>query len=594
MPFYSDEIIDEVRNANDIVDVISQYVQLKKKGTSYFGLCPFHNEKTGSFSVSREKQMYYCFGCGAGGNVITFLRNYENLTFPEALGQLAERAGISLPQQEMSREEKERADRRSRMLEMYKDAAVYYYKLLRSEMGRRAYDYFKGRELSDETMKRFGLGYAGQRTGELYKYLKHKGYDDDILKDSGLVTPDEKRGWKDKFWNRAMFPIMDVNSKVIAFGGRVMGDGEPKYLNSPETMIFDKSRTVYGLYIARKTRQRALILCEGYMDVIALHQAGFDNAVASLGTSLTSGHAALLKRYTNEVYICYDSDGAGVKAALRAIPILREAGLTCKVINMKPYKDPDEFIKALGREEYEKRIEKAENAFLFSIDVLSEGYRIDDPDEKTAFYREIAVRISEFKEEIERKNYTEAVCRKYHIDTAAMEQLVSHVAAEGYHRRTELVSSEEKRNVKRKRAGAPEGLREAQRLLLTRLCEAPELYAGVRSAIDPEDFTEGLYREVARMLFQQLEENGRADPSAIVERFPEDEDQGEIGAMFHTTITSDESVEEQKKMLQEVILRLLRESLKYKTDTAGETGVGFDEIVKEKKRIEQMSHASIF
>ncbi len=594
MPFYPDELVDEVRSANDIVDVISQYVQLKKKGTSYFGLCPFHSERTGSFSVSREKQMYYCFGCGAGGNVITFLRNYENLTFPEALERLAERAGIALPKQEMSREQKEMADRRSRILTMHKDAALYYYKMLRSDAGRNAYDYFKGRELTDDTMKNFGLGYAGKRPGELYKYLRHKGYDDDILKDSGLVTLDKERGGRDKFWNRAMFPIMDANSKVIAFGGRVMGDGEPKYLNSPETMIFDKSRTLYGLHLARRTRRKEMILCEGYMDVIALHQAGFDNAVASLGTSLTSGHAAILKRYTKDVYLSYDSDGAGVKAALRAIPILREAGLTCKVINMRPHKDPDEFIKALGKEAYEERIAKAENAFMFSIDVLSQGYDVNDPDEKTAFYKEIAVRIMEFKEEIERKNYVEAVCKKYRIDVGAMEQLVSHVAAEGYKGRKELVPAEEKRSVKRKRAGAPEGLREAQRLLLTRICETPELYPGVRSAIDAEDFTEGLYRDVARILFKQIEENGRADPAAIAERFPEDEEQREIGAMFNTTTVNDEPGEEQKKMLQEVILRLLRESLKYKTDTAGETGMGFDEIIREKKRIEQMSQKSLF
>ena len=350
MPYYSDELIEEVRSRNDIVDVISGYVRLQKKGSTYFGLCPFHNEKTGSFSVSPVKQMYYCFGCGAGGNVFTFLMEYENFTFPEAMQALADRAGIDLPKQELSGEAKRESDKRSRLLEINKEAGKYYYTLLRSERGAQALSYFRKRELSDATMQKFGLGYSDKYSDDLYRYLKSKGYEDEILKDSGLVGFDEKRGGHDKFWNRAMFPIMDIHNKVIGFGGRVMGDGEPKYLNSPETKIFDKSRNLYALNFARQSKRPYMLLCEGYMDVIALHQAGFDNAVASLGTSFTSGHASLLKRYTKEVYLTFDSDGAGIKAALRAIPILKEVGLSAKVINMKPYKDPDEFIKALGAE----------------------------------------------------------------------------------------------------------------------------------------------------------------------------------------------------------------------------------------------------
>ena len=310
MPYYSDELIEEVRSRNDIVDVVGGYVKLQKRGSTYFGLCPFHNEKTGSFSVTPSKQMYYCFGCGAGGNVFTFLMQYENFTFSEALQSLAERVGIDLPQQEMSEAQKREADRRTQLLEINKEAAKYFYRLLRSPRGENAYNYFKKRELSDETMKKFGLGYSDQYSNDLYRYLKSKGYSDDLLKDSGLISVNEAQGAHDKFWNRAMFPIMDIHNRVIAFGGRVMGDGEPKYLNSPETKIFDKSRNLYGLNIARTSRKEQILLGEGYMDVIALHQAGFDNAVASLGTSLTSGHANLLKRYTKEVYLTYDSDGA--------------------------------------------------------------------------------------------------------------------------------------------------------------------------------------------------------------------------------------------------------------------------------------------
>ena len=394
MPYYSDDIVEEVRSRNDIVDVISQYVRLQKKGSTYFGLCPFHNEKTGSFAVSPNKQMYYCFGCGAGGNVFTFLMEYENFTFGEAMESLAERVGVELPKREYTSAQRQEADKRARLLEINKEAARYFYSLLRSERGAHALSYFKKRNLTEETMQRFGLGYSDQYSDDLYRYLRKKGYEDEILKESGLVTIDERRGGYDKFWNRAMFPIMDVNNRVIGFGGRVMGDGKPKYLNSPETMIFDKRRNLYGLNIARSTKKDQLLLCEGYMDVIALHQAGFDNAVASLGTALTSGHANLLKRYTKNVYLTYDSDGAGVKAALRAIPILKEVGINTKVINMQPYKDPDEFISALGAEEYQKRIDQAENSFLFEIRMLERNYEMNDPAGKSAFFKEVAQKWS--------------------------------------------------------------------------------------------------------------------------------------------------------------------------------------------------------
>ena len=362
---YSDDIIEEVRMKNDIVDVISQYVKLTRRGSSYFGLCPFHNEKTPSFSVTPSKQMYYCFGCGAGGNVYNFIMEYENYSFGEALSHLADRAGVELPKIEYSREAREKAEQRANLLEINKLAAQYFYYQLRREGGKTAYGYLTGRGLSEETIRKFGLGYSDKYSDDLYKYLKGKGYSDELLRESGLFNVDERRGMYDKFWNRVIFPIMDVNNRVIGFGGRVMGDGKPKYLNSPETKIFDKSRNLYGLNVARTTRKNYLILCEGYMDVIAMHQAGFTNAVASLGTALTSGHASLVKRYTKEVLLLYDSDGAGIRAALRAIPILREAGVTSRVVSLKPWKDPDEFIKNEGAEAFEERLDRAMDSFMF-------------------------------------------------------------------------------------------------------------------------------------------------------------------------------------------------------------------------------------
>ena len=397
--YYPDDVIEEVRARNDIVDVISQYVTLKKKGANYFGLCPFHNEKSPSFSVSPGKQMYYCFGCGAGGNVITFIMEYENYSFGEALKYLADRAGITLPEAEDSKEARAQRDLKNTLLEINRLAANYFYYQLKQPQGRPGYEYLKNRRLTDETITHFGLGFANKTPDDLYRYMRSKGYDDSILKETGLFFIEE-RGARDKFWNRVMFPILDVNNRVIGFGGRVMGDGEPKYLNSPETKLFDKSRNLFGLNFARKSREKYLLICEGYMDVIAMHQAGFTNAVASLGTAFTAQHALLLKRYTDQAVLTYDSDGAGIRAALRAIPILKEAGISAKVLNMKPYKDPDEFIKNLGREEFQKRIDEAVNSFLFEISVIRSEYNMQDPESKTGFYNAVAKKLLEFPEKL--------------------------------------------------------------------------------------------------------------------------------------------------------------------------------------------------
>lgn len=594
MPYYSDEIIEEVRSRNDIVDVVSQYVKLTRKGSTYFGLCPFHNEKTGSFSVSPNKQMYYCFGCGAGGNVFTFLMEYENFTFGEAMEALAERAGVELPKQEYSAEQRREADKRSRLLEINKEAARYYYTLLRNERGKRAMDYFRKRELSEETMKKFGLGYSDQYSDDLYRYLRSKGYEDEILKESGLISIDERRGGYDKFWNRAMFPIMDVHNKVIGFGGRVMGDGEPKYLNSPETKIFDKSRNLYGLNFARTTKKPQLLLCEGYMDVIALHQAGFDNAVASLGTALTSGHANLLKRYTKEVYLTYDSDGAGVKAALRAIPILKEVGITTKVINMKPYKDPDEFIKALGAEAYQERIDQAENSFMFEIRILEQQYDMQDPESKTEFFNEVAKKLLTFTEELERDNYIEAVAAKYQTGFEKLRSLVNHFGTKvGIAReKTPLKSGiHEKKGLKKE-----DGMKQSQKLLLTWLIENTALFNKIKKYISPEDFTEEIYHQVASVLFEQYESTGTVNPAQIISMFQNEEEQREIAGLFNATIHSVETKEDKEKALKDTIVRIKQNSIRYQSEHLEPTDMaGLQKLITDKKAMEELEklHISI-
>ena len=592
MAYYSDELIEEVRSRNDIVDVISGYVRLTKKGSTYFGLCPFHNEKTGSFSVSPNKQMYYCFGCGAGGNVFTFLMQYENFSFPEAMEALAERAGIELPKQEMSAQAKKEADKRQILLEINKAAGKYYYMLLRSEHGKQAYEYFKKRELSDATMQKFGLGYSDKYSDDLYRYLRKLGYDDAILKESSLVSIDEVRGGHDKFWNRAMFPIMDVHNKVIGFGGRVMGDGEPKYLNSPETKVFDKSRNLYALNFARQTKKPQMLLCEGYMDVIALHQAGFDNAVASLGTAFTSGHASLLKRYTKEVYLTFDSDGAGIKAALRAIPILKEVGLTAKVINMKPYKDPDEFIKALGAEEYQKRIDAAENSFMFEIRILEQKYDMKDPEGKTAFQTEVAKKLLDFTTELERNNYMEAVADKYHMSFEALRNLVNQLGTQGglVKERTPLKSGLNEKKHKKE-----DGMKQSQKLLLTWLIEYDNLYDKIKDIITPEDFTEDIFRKVAELLYEQ-KKSGTVNPAQIISLFAEEEEQREVAELFHARIHEVDSAAERDKALKETILRVKDNSISYRSAHLEPTDMqGLQQLVADKRTLQNMEkmHISI-
>ncbi len=592
MPYYSDELVEEIRSGNDIVDVISGYVRLTKKGSTYFGLCPFHNEKTPSFSVSPNKQMYYCFGCGAGGNVITFLMEYENYTFPEALEVLANRIGIELPKQEMTAEQRKASDKRARLLEVNKEAAKYFYTLLRSERGTRAHEYFRNRGLSEETIKKFGLGYSDKYSDDLYRYLRSKGYEDELLKDSGLISIDEKRGGHDKFWNRAMFPIMDVRGKVIGFGGRVMGDGEPKYLNSPETMIFDKSRNLYGLNLARTTKKNQILLCEGYMDVIALHQAGFDNAVAALGTAFTVGHANLLRRYTKEVYLTFDSDGAGIRAAKRAIPILKEAGITAKVINMQPYKDPDEFIKALGAEAYEERIKNAESSFMFEIRIMEEDYDLKDPEGKAAFYNEIAKQLLQFSEELEREVYIEAVAVKYGMGFENLRKLVNKLGTQPELARQ--VRQQQKGTMPKEKRKKEDGMKQSQKLLLTWLIEEPGLYQRIQEYIHPEDFTEEIYRKAAEILFRQYEEEGKPNPAQIVSLFGEEE-QREIAALFNARIEEVETKNDREKALKETILRIKQNSIDYRSKQMDPTDMaGFQKLIEDKRQLEKLEKNAYF
>ena len=584
--FYPEELVEEVRTRNDIVDVISGYVKLQRKGSSYFGLCPFHNEKSPSFSVSPGKQMYYCFGCGAGGNVLTFIMEYENYSFPEALKLLADRAGVKLPEQEYSKEERRQQDLRTAILEVNKTAAKYYYYQLRTEAGKPGMDYLKNRQLSEETMQRFGLGYAGKYSDGLYRYLKQKGVSDELLRQSGLMNVDEKRGMYDKFWNRVIFPIMDVNNRVIGFGGRVMGDGKPKYLNSPETKVFDKSRNLYGLNVARTSRKKYIIVCEGYMDVISMHQAGFTNSVASLGTALTSQHASLLKRYTQEVILSYDSDEAGIKAALRAIPLLKEAGLTARVLRMAPYKDPDEFIKTLGTEAFQERIDQAQNSFLFEVSILETGYDMKDPESKTLFFREVSKKIAGFEMEVERENYIEAIAQRYHTSFEGLRKMVLRYLMQGeVPSRPEVFRS-------RKAMEKEDGLLKSQRMLLTWLTEYKGLYQTVKECVTPEDFTTEFYRQVASLLFEQLD-LGELDPARIIDHFTDAQEQKQAAQLFHTQVPVQNDTE-LKKAIRETVGKVMEAGLERQNAELDTTDMAaLQRVITGKKRLQELDKLHI-
>ena len=584
--YYPEELVEEIRNRNDIISVIGSYIKLQKKGSNHMGLCPFHNERTPSFSVSASKQMYHCFGCGVGGNVFTFIMEYENYTFVEALKFLAERAGVELPEQEYSAEARKRSDLRARLLEVNKEAAKYFFYQLKSNRGQAAMRYLRDRGLSEDIIKKFGLGYSNKYSDDLYKYLKGLNYDDVFLKQSGLVTIDEKRGGMDKFWNRVMFPIMDINQKVIGFGGRVMGDGMPKYLNSPETLIFEKSRTLYGLNFARSSRAPHLLICEGYMDVIALHQAGFTNAVAALGTAFTSFHANLLKRFTDEVLLTFDSDQAGTQASLRAIPILKEAGLTVKVVSMKPYKDPDDFIKALGAEEYQKRINEAQNSFFFEIDILQRDYDLADPEQKTRFFNEIARKLLSFREEMERNFHLEAIAKRYLIDIEQLRRLVNRMGSQMV---GGISETKEYRETRRSKKTLEDGIYKSQKLMLTWLIEDNALFEKIKGILSPEDFTEGICSEVAKLVFNQYEQEATVIPAKIINHFESKEEQSEVAALFSAGIKGEMDTAGWKKALSETVQRIKENSLDKQSEKAIEANdtVLLQKVIKQKAELKK-------
>ncbi len=587
--YYSDEVIEDVRARNDIVDVIGQYVSLKKAGNSYKCCCPFHHEKTPSFTVSRSKQMYHCFGCGAGGNVFTFVMQYENFSFPEAVKYLADRAGITLPEMELSDAEKREAGRKAQLKEVNKVAAAYFHYLLtRTERGKIGLKYYKEtRQFTDETINNFGLGYADIYADDLYKYLKSKGYSDKIISDAGLVDIDEKRGVHDKFWNRVIVPILDINGKVIAFGGRVLGDAKPKYLNTKETDIFDKSHNIFAMNIARRSRRRGVILCEGYMDVISQHQAGFDNAIASLGTAFTMGQASLIKRYTSEVYLAYDSDGAGRAATMKAIGILREMNLMERVIDLSPYKDPDEFLKNMGAEAYEERIKNAIPGRMFEIDQIAGQYNMNDPEEKTSFVNNTAKLLAGIEDVSQRSNYLDAVARKYMLDRELLKQVVTRYGMAGISSKSVAEENIEKAAVKeeRKVTKNKDPNQTSEEILLTWYVNRPQLFTKLKGIISLEDFVDEKVHFIAQKIFEQHETDGEVNPARIINCFTDADEQAVAASIMSNEFNQLSGPEEESKALTDIVKRVKTASIDYRLKMPGADFIG---LAREKNGIQKI------
>ncbi len=556
--YYPDDLIREIRESNDIVSVISEYMTLTKKGSNHFGLCPFHGEKTPSFSVNEREQFYHCFGCGAGGNVFTFVMQMENMTFVETVKHLADRAHIALPEVELSPQEKQKLLRRERMMQATKEAArYYYYHLTRTPAGQAALQYLDGRKVTEEFRRKFGLGYAPVSRDGLASYLLKKGYTIDELLGAGLLSGKDGRVY-DRFFNRLMFPIFDSAGRPIAFGGRVMGQGEPKYLNSPESEIFNKRRNLYGMSLAKKSRRNYFLIVEGYMDVLSLHQAGFDNAVASLGTALTKEQSMLIKRYADQVVLCYDSDGAGTNAARRAIPILEEAGLKVKVIRVPGSKDPDEFIKANGAEAFEKVIETAMDPVDFEMMVLMNQHGNDTVEGQVQTLHDMARRLSQIQSDMERELHIRDVAAKMKVSEVSLKTEVEEL------RRTEGLlehRSSQRRRMKDDDLAVKEG--NAKRQLLAALIQMPKLYSAVSRLVSEKDFpTEGedvFYHTVADYVFKKLRAGDKPQLADVISCFDTTEQQEKVSALASFELPEDRS--DLEKFLTETVRTLKTESI---------------------------------
>ena len=554
---YTDEFLQEVKDRNDILDVVDSYVPLKKKGNNYWGLCPFHNEKTPSFSVYPPKQIFHCFGCGEGGDVITFVMKYENASYPEAIRILAERAGIQIVEKEDNGEDRARRARSDVIKQINSDAAAFYMNNLRSVHGEKGLKYFKGRGLTDETIAHFALGYSGTGGREVVEYLRSKGHSDEMIIAAGIATNSENHGMSSPFFSRVMFPIINLDKKVIGFGGRVLGDGEPKYLNTKETEVFDKRRNLYGYNFAKRSRKKYYILCEGYMDVISMHQAGFDSAIASLGTAFTEEQAAMIKRDRVDVYLAYDMDEAGEKAAARAVNILAKVGITPKRISISPCKDPDEFITKNGVEQFQKRLDNAENGFLYIEDRVRDRYDLSDPEERYKCQKEIVENLWMFAgDEVKMSSYAASISERYGYPKSEISKLLEETRPREYKKAeagpvTRAYTPPKKSSGREKSSYLP-----AESSLLTWLTDEPEIYKVVKKYLKADDFSPGPCRAVAEKTFELLEE-GNFSVDALFDGLEDEGVKSEATGLLQNSAPEIDTAAKRMEMLKDLIVKVM-------------------------------------
>ena len=586
---YPREIIDEVRMQNDIVEVISQYVPLKQKGSSYFGLCPFHNEKTASFSVNSEKQFYYCFGCGAAGNVFSFLMEMENLDFPEAMKKLAERAHITLPEPEKSAQVIAAEQTKQRLFDIHTAAGRYFYDCLQEKQGEQARAYLTKRQMDPRMARKFGIGYSPDSYDALFKHLKEKGFTlSDILK-SGLVLENKDgKGYHDRFRGRLMFPIFDVQGRVVGFGGRILAKGEPKYLNSPETILFSKSRNLYGLNFAKAAKKRELILVEGYMDMLSIYQAGFKNVVASLGTAFNNDHARTLKRFADDVILLYDSDEAGTNAALRAIPVLVKNGFRVKVTQVPDGKDPDEFIKSKGAAEFSKLLINAVHYISFEIACIQRKYNLKNPEHRVRFATEAAETLAKLDSEIERNVYLGEVSRVTGVEEEAIRSEIRKLMRkedEAFRKEAEK-RQQNLKNYTAEGRKVEKGLIEAQRNLLYFASQQQGVYQILKDVLEDDDFTEDAFRKGFHYIGELWSSSGHVFPADLVSRFEETKEQKMVTEIFAVQLPMENGADMEKAINEEVRL-LKRTKLDHLTATAA-TVEDIQRMVEERKKLESL------
>lgn len=522
MSYYPQEVIDDIRSANDIVDVIGQYVKLKRSGSSYVGLCPFHNEKTPSFHVNADKQFFHCFGCGVGGDVFGFMMKYGNYSYPDALKVLADRVNYTLPEPEMTADIVKKRELKQNLYEIHKIAARFYYEQLMSNNGRHAVDYLDNRQVKLGARRKFGLGYAPIAKGALYEELKSKGFSEESILKSGLVTKKDNGAFYDKFFNRLMFPIIDVYGNIIGFGGRILGEGQPKYLNSPETEIFNKSRNLYNLNNAKAAKAREFILVEGYMDTIAIYQAGFHNVVASLGTAFNDNHAKVLKAYADSVILLFDSDDAGVKAVLRAIPVLQNAGFKIKVLQVHDAKDPDEFIKKFGAYEFGELLKKAKNHIIFQAEQIQKKYDFNILDDKISFSKDIAKLLSSVDSPIEVNAYLKEVSRITQIDLESIQSEISKI-------NNGVVSV---RAISGRSGINKNAVDDARCGLISMLVSNRIFYDLLSQHIKPEEFVDEFYIKAVNQIYNLYKDDKPVSKENIIGFFETVEEQSRITKLF--------------------------------------------------------------